>query len=173
MEDHRSRKANRAIYFYVFEELSFMVDTGFYFLRIIGVYPNQSNRTLKKFFPFSFLLHLKKRPSFQHLNVSFVTSISNGSWVILSSYSITIDGQTLIPDKMCENEKVLAMNIVSISSVIDSSIPHAWLNGYKVCSSESIDRLGNPTTKHSFNTLYGKCPYCSTPLFVNLSDLHK
>ena len=31
----------------------------------------------------------------------------------------------LIPDKMCENEKVLAMNIVSISSVIDSSIPHA------------------------------------------------
>ncbi|KAK8794654.1 hypothetical protein WA158_001635 [Blastocystis sp. Blastoise] len=73
----------------------------------------------------------------------------NTQCVICYSYNLNINGKSYIPDKTCENEKC--------GRCFHSTCLIEWLQS-------------NPTTKQSFDTLFGKCPYCSTPLYIHLSE---
>ena len=64
-------------------------------------------------------------------------------------YQLEYHGKTVLPDKSCPNEK--CARVFHYSCLLDML-------------------RSNPTTKQSFNTLYGCCPYCQTPLSLNLGE---
>ncbi|OAO11909.1 E3 ubiquitin-protein ligase [Blastocystis sp. ATCC 50177/Nand II] len=68
---------------------------------------------------------------------------------ICYSYQLEYHGKTVLPDKSCPNEK--CARVFHYSCLLDML-------------------RSNPTTKQSFNTLYGCCPYCQTPLSLNLGE---
>ena len=64
-------------------------------------------------------------------------------------YQLEYHGKTILPDKSCPNEK--CSRVFHYSCLLDML-------------------RSNPTTKQSFNTLYGCCPYCQTPISLNLGE---
>lgn len=64
-------------------------------------------------------------------------------------YKLEDHGKTFLPDKSCPNEK--CGRVFHYTCLLDMM-------------------RSNPTTKQSFNTLYGYCPYCQTPISIATNE---